>query len=126
VVGLPGGVFDSSEDVVAFQERIIFEDFLKGGSGAEKFENVGDADPLATDARAPAALALLDGDALEQFRFHVGVTVPQHGDGSKHRDVSGVSVCASHVFLKATVFSSGAVLDECSEKDARMMLAALP
>ena len=77
MIGLPGGVSDGGKNVLTLQERIIFEDLLKRGSGAEELENVRDADACAADAWTSTALAFLDGDALKKFQIHTGIKVPQ-------------------------------------------------
>jgi hypothetical protein len=37
VIGLVRGVVNGSQDVLALEKGIIFEDFIKGGPGPEKF-----------------------------------------------------------------------------------------
>jgi hypothetical protein len=101
VIGLPGGVFNGGKDVVALQEGVVFEDFFERSAGAEELEHVGNANALAPDAGASAALAFLDGDALEQFRLHAGVRLAQMRIGGKGRGVllfgsgSLIAVCLS-------------------------------
>jgi len=48
VVSLIGSVVNGGENIVAFQRGVISQDFLKGSSGSEQFQNVGNADALAT------------------------------------------------------------------------------
>jgi hypothetical protein len=77
MIGLPGGVSDGGKNVIALQERIVLEDLLKRGSGAQELENVRDADALAADAWTTTALAFLDGDALKKVQIQADIKVPQ-------------------------------------------------
>jgi hypothetical protein len=64
MVGLHGGIFQRSENVSFFEEGIVLQDFLMGGTCTEQAENVCDTHTLPPDARAPTAFAGLDRDAV--------------------------------------------------------------
>jgi len=82
VIELPGGVLDGSEDVLALQVRIVFENFLKAGTGAEQFEDVDYADAHPANARPSAALCVVDGDPRQQCGLCDGLhAVPVYRDG---------------------------------------------
>jgi hypothetical protein len=50
------------------RKRIVCQDFLERGTGAKQFENIGNADTLAANARAASALAWVNGDSLKAFQ----------------------------------------------------------
>ena len=64
MIRLPGGVINGGQNVIAHEERVILQDFLKGSAGAEEFQDVRDPDALAADAGAAAALLGVDGDSV--------------------------------------------------------------
>jgi hypothetical protein len=76
MVRLPGRILNRGEDVVAFQEGIILQDFVEGSAGTEQFQHIAHAESFAANARTTAALAGLDGDALKQFRLHAPFSLP--------------------------------------------------
>jgi hypothetical protein len=58
VIGLIGGVINSSENVFPFQRGVVGQDLLNGSSGPKQFKNIRDPNALAPDARPPATFAL--------------------------------------------------------------------
>jgi hypothetical protein len=72
VVGLARSVFDGRQNILAFKERIVRQNFLVRRARAQQIKNIRDAHPHAANARTPAAFSRLDGDALEQFSVHAG------------------------------------------------------
>ena len=66
MIGLSGGVEKRGLDVSLFEERIVPEDFPVGSARREEFQHVHDAEARSADARASAALARFDCDALEE------------------------------------------------------------
>jgi hypothetical protein len=71
VIGLIGGVVDSSENVFTFQERVITQDFLKGGSCSKQFKNISYADALAANTGTPSTFAFFDSDSTKTLQIHV-------------------------------------------------------
>jgi hypothetical protein len=71
MVRLVGGVVDRREDIVAFEKRIVLQDFIEGSSRAKKFQNVGDTKALAANAGAASALAFLHGDSMKTLQIHI-------------------------------------------------------
>ena len=65
MISLSGRVFDSSEDVLALQIRMIFEDFFNRSSRAEEVQNVGDWNPHSANARPAPALCGIESIALD-------------------------------------------------------------
>jgi hypothetical protein len=53
-------VVQARENVLAFQEWVVFKDFFEGSSGREQFKYVGDANALTADTRPAAALVRFD------------------------------------------------------------------
>ena len=88
MVGLASCVLNRGEDVVALQESIILQDFLEGSPGTEQFQHIGHAESFAANARATAAFERLNGDALKQFRFHAGNSVPHSLAANKLQNTS--------------------------------------
>ena len=72
MIGLMRRVVDGGEDVLAFELRVVLEDFLKARAMADEFQDVGYADAQATNAGASAALGVVDGNALETVLGHGG------------------------------------------------------
>lgn len=70
VIGLVGGVVDRSEDVLAFEEGVISEDFVKGGACPEKFQHIGDAKVLSANAGTAPALAFFDRNSVQALKIH--------------------------------------------------------
>jgi hypothetical protein len=56
VIGLVRCEVDGSPDVLAFQERVIFEDFIERSAGPEKIEHIRDAHAKATNEEGPPYL----------------------------------------------------------------------
>jgi hypothetical protein len=69
-IGLVRGVVDGSQDVLAIEEGVIFEDFIEGSLGRKKLPHVGDAKALAANAGPPSALAVLDCDSVDALLIH--------------------------------------------------------
>jgi hypothetical protein len=67
MISLISGVVNGSENVLALQRRIVGEDFLKRSSRSEQFQDIGNADALATNARTAPAFALFYGDPTKTF-----------------------------------------------------------
>lgn len=57
MIGLMGGVLQCCEDVIFFEEGIVFEDFFVGGAVGEQVEEVGNPETVSTNAGLPAAFA---------------------------------------------------------------------
>jgi hypothetical protein len=106
VIGLVRGVVNGSQDVLAIEEGVTFEDFIEGGPGREKFQHIGDAKALASNAGTPSALALLDCDSAEALLIHrcpldpkyavfgikaslVGLSAPEGGTQDNRAVISG-------------------------------------
>jgi hypothetical protein len=59
------------ENVFAFKRRVVGEDFVERGAIGDQLQNVCYANSLTTNARAPATLPCLDGNAAQPFRAHI-------------------------------------------------------
>jgi hypothetical protein len=70
VVGLASRVLNCRVNVLAFQERVVGENFLEGRAARQQLQNVCHPHPVSPDARASAALALFNGDSLQSFWVH--------------------------------------------------------
>ena len=70
MVSLMRRILDGRQNVLARQEGVVREDLVDGCPGAQKFEDIGDADTEAANAGTAAALTLLDRDAAKVFRAH--------------------------------------------------------
>jgi hypothetical protein len=83
---LRGGVGQSSADVVCLEVWIIGEDGFVRDTAGEQFQDIGDADAHAADARATVALGGIDGDAFEEchgakVRWQRGKVKAEGGSG---------------------------------------------
>ena len=65
MIGLPSGILDGCENILAFEVRIVFQNCVKRRSGAQQFEHVADANPHAPNARATAALCDVDSNPVK-------------------------------------------------------------
>jgi hypothetical protein len=70
VIGLQRRVFNRRENILARKGRVIGQNLLEGRAGAEQLQNVHNPHSRAANARAPATLVRLDGDALQEFWLH--------------------------------------------------------
>jgi len=70
VIRLVSGILDGGENVFALKAGIILQDLFDGGSSAQQFQDVGDADSHAANTRAATALGVVDGDSGEAFLDH--------------------------------------------------------
>jgi hypothetical protein len=70
MVGLMRGVFNGAQNILAFEIRVIVQNFFVRSARAQKLQNICDPHPHATDARASAAFAGFNRDALEEFQVH--------------------------------------------------------
>ena len=70
MIRLVSGILDGGENVFALNAGIILHDLFDGGSCTQQFQDVGDADSHAADARTAAALGVVDGDSGEAFLGH--------------------------------------------------------
>jgi len=52
------------------RKAVIRQDFLERCTGAQQFENIGNSDTLAANARSSPALASLDGDSMKTLQAH--------------------------------------------------------
>lgn len=57
----------AGRNVVWFQVRKLFEYLLSRQTGCQKIEDVGDPNPHAANAWAPATLRSVDGDPIGKF-----------------------------------------------------------
>ena len=67
MIGLSSRVRQRGENVVSFEQRIVFENLFKAGSRAQEFQHIHDTHALATNAGAATALAGFDGDTLKEL-----------------------------------------------------------
>ena len=70
MIGLVGGVVEGGKDVLTFEKRVVLEDLVEGGSGAEQLEDIADTNAQAANAGTTTAFTGFDGDALEALAFH--------------------------------------------------------
>ena len=70
MVGLMRGVFNGGQNILAFEIRVIVQNFFVRSARAQKLQNIGDPHPHATDARTSAAFAGFNRDALEECQVH--------------------------------------------------------
>lgn len=75
MVGLAGSELDAGKNVVALKERVVGENLLVTGPGAEEFQHVLHAQPLPANARPAVALARLNRDAVQELGFAHGGTI---------------------------------------------------
>jgi len=59
---------DRGENVLALQIRIVRKNLFHGGAGAEEFEDIGNPDSHPRDARATAALRVVDFNPPRKIR----------------------------------------------------------
>jgi hypothetical protein len=72
VIRLVSGILDGRENVLALKAGIVLQDLFDGGSCTQQFQDVGDTDSHAANARTAAALGVVDGDSGEAFLGHGG------------------------------------------------------
>ena len=65
-----GSVVNRCQNILAFQTRIVFEDFLKACARTQKLHNISYADAHPAAAGASAALAWVESNATESIRTH--------------------------------------------------------
>jgi hypothetical protein len=70
VIRLVSCVFDGRKNVLALKAGVVLQDLFDTGSGAQEFQDVGDADSHATNTWTPAALGVVNGDSAEAFLCH--------------------------------------------------------
>ncbi len=70
MVGLVSSILDRGEDVFAFEEGVIAENFVKSCAVCEKPEKIRYAEAMATDTRATATFTGFDSDSLESLGAH--------------------------------------------------------
>ena len=70
MIRLVSGILNGCGNVFALKAGIILQDLFDGGSCTQQFNDVGDADSHAANARTAAALGVVDGDSGEAFLGH--------------------------------------------------------
>ena len=76
VVRLVCRILNCCQNVVPFKIGIVLQNLLVRRPGAEKLQNVCDANPHATNARTPAAFPRLYRDSFQKVGFHRNCTLP--------------------------------------------------
>jgi hypothetical protein len=97
VIGLMSGIFDSRKNILAFEERVVFEDLFKTRTGTQEFQNVGHSDSHSTEAWAAATLVGVVRDAINAIRSHDSVpetSLAQHR--SRDADLPFLILAQSH------------------------------
>ena len=67
MIGLPCGVEECGLDVFGLKEWVVLQDLCMGGPCGEEFEQIHDAKPSSTDARAATTFAGFYGDTFQWF-----------------------------------------------------------
>ena len=75
MAGLRGGPGQSSPNVIFFKLGMVLNDLCVAGAMAQKIEHVLHPNSQSTQARPPAALVRLNGDAIEKWMGHVSSPV---------------------------------------------------
>ena len=70
MIGLVSSVVEGGEDILALKKWVILQNFVERGARTEQLQNIGDTNAQAANARAAAAFAGFDGDALKAFAVH--------------------------------------------------------
>jgi hypothetical protein len=70
MVGLPSGILNGGQDILAFKVRIVIQHLVECRSGAQQFKHVAYANPHAPNARATAALRGVDGYPVQAIWRH--------------------------------------------------------
>jgi hypothetical protein len=70
VISLVSGEIDCSQNVLAFERRVVFEDLIEIRAGAEKLQNVAHPDSHAANTGSPTTLGIIECNAAEVTRGH--------------------------------------------------------
>lgn len=70
MIQVGGGVGHGGSDVITLQVRIIAQDLVLGGACCQHIQDILDTNAHTANTGAAAALARLNGDALEKVSLH--------------------------------------------------------
>jgi hypothetical protein len=70
MIRLPSGVLNGGQNILAFKVRMVFQDLLECRSSAQQFKHVAYANPHTPNARATAALRVVDSYSVQAIWRH--------------------------------------------------------